>query len=138
MFPGLNTDNIERVKIGIAGCPKKKIQYCPHCSEELELKEESESIDYRLTSHRTLWPQLRIKFLVYTKDAALLEKCIKREFKSKIYPKGHEIIEILFHKTILESTQKYLDMFNGEEIEYIIEDRIDQYNENVSTMVNAV
>jgi hypothetical protein len=49
---------------------------CPHCNEELHKNIQSESFDNRLQNHRTLWPQLQVKFAVYTEDTALLEKCI--------------------------------------------------------------
>jgi phage anti-repressor protein len=84
---------VVRIKIGICGCPKKKMAQCPHCEKELNDNKQSESFDGRLQNHRTLWPRLQVKFAVYTDDAELLERCIKRVYKKQINPGGHEIIE---------------------------------------------
>ena len=71
-------DDITRIKIGISGCTKRKISKCPHCEEELEDTKKKMSFDCRLQDHRTLWPQLQVKFAVYTEDAELLERNMKR------------------------------------------------------------
>jgi hypothetical protein len=84
-------DGISRIKIGIAGC-KNKGNKCTNCDFQKN-SEKTESINKRLQDHRTLWPQLKVKFLVYTTDAELLEKCLKRVYKEQINPNGHEIIE---------------------------------------------
>jgi hypothetical protein len=71
-------DGIMRIKIGVAGC-KSKGTKCTNCDFQKDSKK-TESIDKRLGDHRTLWPQLKVKYLVYTTDAELLEKCLKRVY----------------------------------------------------------
>ena len=123
-------DGIPRIKIGICGCPKRKLTNCPHCDGQLGNNKQNESFDGRLQNHRTLWPQLQVKFAVYTDDAALLEKCLKRVYKAQINPGGHEIIENVDLKDVINKTKKYLKLFNlhNEEKEYLIEENIENYN----------
>ncbi len=117
---GLNyTDKITRVKIGIAGCLKRK-----------NIDEENDSIDTRLNSHRVLWPQLQVRFLVYTRQASLLEKNIKTIFSNNINPNGHEIIEGVSVVNIINETKSLLNTLNKykEEHLYQIEENIELYN----------
>ena len=123
-------DEVSRIKIGICGCAKQQVSSCPHCKEEIQNNEQSESFDSRLKSHRTLWPQLQVKFAVYTCDASLLEKCLKRMYKDAINPGGHEIIENVKLEDVINETNNYLNLFNvyNEEKEYLIEENIEDYN----------
>lgn len=123
-------DGISRIKIGICGCPKRKISTCPDCNADLHKHEQTESFDGRLQNHRTLWPQLHVKFAVYTEDADVLEKCIKRVYKEAINPGGHEIIENIDLEDIIKETMSFLEIFNrkSDEKEYLIEDNIEDYN----------
>ena len=130
-------DNISRIKIGIAGCCKRKISVCPECNADLHKNEHSESFDGRLQNHRTLWPQLKVKFAVYTEDADILERCIKRVYKDAINPGGHEIIENIDIEDIISETKNFLKIFNtnNEEKQYIIEENIEDYNKVSATAV---
>ena len=123
-------DEVSRIKIGICGCARQQVSSCPHCKEEIQNNEQSESFDSRLKSHRTLWPQLQVKFAVYTCDASLLEKCLKRMYKDAINPGGHEIIENVKLEDVINETNNYLNLFNvyNEEKEYLIEENIEDYN----------
>jgi hypothetical protein len=67
-------DGIERKKFGIAGT-------------------DQDTIDDRLKSHRTLWPQLKVNYIIFMKEIEVLENSIKRLYKKEINPNGHEIIE---------------------------------------------
>lgn len=118
------------------GVPRR-IQNCPHCKEVLENSKDHDSIDKRLKDHRTLWPRLEVKFVVYTQDASLLEKCMKRVYKSRINPNGHEIIEGISVFDIIEKTKEYLTMFNvfNSELEYLIEENIQDYNNKTLTIM---
>ena len=107
-------DGIPRIKIGICGCPKRKLTNCPHCDGQLGNNKQNESFDGRLQNHRTLWPQLQVKFAVYTDDAALLEKCWKRVYKAQINPGGHEIIE----NVELEDVKEEIKEKNNEILKY--------------------
>ena len=133
-------DDMTRVKIGICGCPKRNIQNCPHCNEVLEDNKDHDSIDKRLKNHRTLWPKLVVKFIVYTPDAQLLEKCMKRVYRKRINPNGHEIIEGIPVHDIIEKTQEYLDMFNvfNRNQEYLLEENAEKYNIKTKTIMKDV
>jgi hypothetical protein len=87
-----------------------------------------------------LWPQLKVKYLVYTTDAELLEKCLKRVYKEQINPNGHEIIEGIKLEEVIEQTNKHLEMFNiyNEEKMYKKEENIEKYNENSMTHTKKV
>ena len=129
-------DGIARVKIGICGCIKRKINKCPHCEGVLEDNKKTMSFDWRLGDHRTLWPQLHVKFAVYTEDAELLERNMKRLYRTQINPSGHEIIEGVRLDEVIDQTKSFLKLFNyysGEKQEYMIEDNIEKYNKNSLT-----
>jgi hypothetical protein len=128
-------DNVSRIKIGIAGCTKRKINVCPECNADLHKNEQSESFDGRLQNHRTLWPQLEVKFAVYTEDADILERCMKRVYKDAINPGGHEIIERIDIEDVISETKKFLNIFNthNEEKQYLIEENIEDYNKISAT-----
>jgi SAP domain len=125
------TDGIIRIKIGEAGAPESKPKKCKKCGHKPVIKNPSQSLDSRLSSHRTLWPQLQVLFVAYTIDAKLLEKCIKRQYKEKINPSGHEIIEGVTPDELLETTMRYLQMFDTLEKEpsYLIEENLEMYNQ---------
>jgi hypothetical protein len=129
-------DGIARIKIGICGCIKRKINKCPHCEGVLEDTKKNKSFDWRLGDHRTLWPQLQVKFAVYTEDAELLERNMKRLYRTQINPNGHEIIEGVRLDEVVDQTKSFLKLFNyysGEKQEYMIEDNIEKYNKNSLT-----
>jgi hypothetical protein len=78
-----------------------------------------------------------VKFLVYTENAALLEKCLKRVYEKQINPGGHEIIEGVKLEEVINEVKKFLRMFNvyNKEEMYKIEEDIDKYNENTLTHI---
>lgn len=117
-----SADNVDRIKIGIAGCRKRK-----HIKTD---EEEAKSIDMRLASHRTLWPGLQVCFLVHTPDARLLEQCIKRAYRNNINPTGHEIIENVDVRTVIQRAQIYLESFSicDKERTYKVDQEITKYN----------
>jgi len=124
-------DGVTRIKFGICGCPKRKISTCPHCKKNLEDGKDNDSIDNRLSTHRTLWPRLLVKFVVYTPDARLLEKCLKRVYRNQINPSGHEIVEGVTVSEIVDRTKRYLEMFNvfNDEPDYTVEKNVNKYNQ---------
>ena len=124
-------DEITRIKIGICGCRKKK-------TSESVINSEDCSLDHRLASHRTLWPQLQVKFAVYTEHAALLESNMKLVYQAQINPNGHELIERVPIFDVIEKTKMFLNNFNGynNDIQtYCIEENIEQYNVNTLTHI---
>ena len=122
-------DGIERIKIGIAGVPRQVV------NDDGSRTTKTESIDGRLTKHRTLWPRLRIFFLLFTQDVVLLENSLKRIYSSRINPGGHEIIEAVNTRTIIKKIKELLMFLNIEEDDYRIcsEKEIKKYNDNVLT-----
>lgn len=122
-------DGIERIKIGIAGVPRQVV------NDDGSRATKTESIDGRLRKHRTLWPRLRIFFLLFTQDVVLLENSLKRIYSSRINPGGHEIIEAVNTRTIIKKIKELLMFLNIEEDDYRIcsEKEIKKYNDNVLT-----
>jgi hypothetical protein len=74
-------DGNERIKPGSCGCRSKN-------SDPAQMQ----SLDKRLANHRGLWPGLRVRFIVYFEDALLLEKIIKRAYRTKNFSNSHEMI----------------------------------------------
>ena len=118
-------------------CVNRKINKCPHCEGVLEDTKKNKSFDWRLGDHRTLWPQLQVKFAVYTEDAELLERNMKRLYRKQINPNGHEIIEGVRLDEVVDQTRSFLKLFNiysdKESEGYSIEDNIEKYNKNSLT-----
>lgn len=123
-------DGISRIKIGIAGCSKRKHSKCPHCDEDIDNTDETESIDARLASHRTLWPGLQVWFIVYSQNAKLLEQVMKLIYSDNINPNGHEIIENVDVRSVIQTAKSQLDEFCKfkEEPDYQLDDRLEEYN----------
>lgn len=125
-----SADGITRIKIGVAGCNNSKPRKCKKCGHQPQVKTSQPSIDSRLAEHRTLWPQLQVLFVAYTNDAQLLERTIKRVYRNKINPKGHELIEGVKVQDLIETTNNYLNMFDTLEKEpsFLIEENLELYN----------
>ena len=79
--------NISRKKFGIAGLSKDVNQ---------------DTIDERLRCHRTIWPQLKVNYILFMKDVETIEKSIKRIYDKEINPNGHEIIEGVPTEALIE------------------------------------
>ncbi len=122
------TDNISRIKIGITGT--KVSRPCSTCAHLTKHKNRSGNINSRLQTHRCLWPQLKVKFLVYFDDPVLLEDNIKRVYRTQINPTGHEIIENIPAEEIIESVMVFLQFIDKYETEptYQIDNNIEIYN----------
>ena len=82
--------NTQRKKFGIAGLGQ-------------------DTFDDRLRSHRTIWPQLKVNFIIFMKEVDILESSIKRIYKKEINPNGHEIIEGITTDQIINSISKIID-----------------------------
>lgn len=115
------SDGIIRIKFGIAGCP----------SGNKQDRRFEHSIDSRLAEHRTLWPQLQVLFIVYTKNAQLLERNIKISFQNRINPRGHEIIENVNPIDVIQVVNNYLKLFDicEKEPSFHIEENLKLYNQ---------
>ena len=100
-------------------------------------KDKKNTIDRRLQSHRTLWPRLKVRFLLFTRDASLIEKNFKMMYIKEINPNGHEIVTGVPLKNIVNRLEKLLDVLCGTEEEYTIipEKNLKKYNDYVDTTV---
>jgi hypothetical protein len=54
--------------------------------------DQGNNIDDRLRCHRTLWPKLKVRYLLFIKDVEVIEKNFKMMFEKEINPNVHEII----------------------------------------------
>ena len=113
--------NINRKKFGIAGLFKDK--------------EETDTIDNRLKSHRTLWPQLKVNFIIFMKDVDVLEKSFKRFYENEINPNGHEIIEGITTEQMVERIHKFIEIMSITEYKIASDSSIQKYNEYVEATV---
>jgi len=108
-----------RVKIGICGC-KSKI------SDSTKLQ----SLDTRLANHRVLWPNLRVRFIVYSEDAPNIEKMMKRTYRSKTVFTSREVIIGIPINDIIQTCRSILQLFDmhEEKSTFRIEERLELFN----------
>jgi hypothetical protein len=113
-------DGVIRLKFGVAGCPRDE-----------KYKNSHHSIDSRLAEHRTLWPQLQVLFVVYTRNAQLLENFIKVSYQNKINPNGHEIMENVNPTELIQTVNNCLGLLDicQTEPSYRIEENLEMYNQ---------
>lgn len=114
--------NVGRKKFGIAGLSKDN---------------EEDTFDNRLKSHRTLWPQLKVNFIIFMKDVEFLEKTIKRFYDKEINPNGHEIIEGVTTEQIVVRIHKWIDDMSITEYTIASYEHIKEYNDYVVTTVKV-
>lgn len=93
------------------------------------------TIDDRLQNHRTLWPLLKVRFILFMTDVIMVEKNFKRMFYTEINPNGHEIIEGVHLDDMIERLIKLLDILSIKEYRIISEEKLQEYNEYVDTTV---
>ena len=117
---GSQVNNTSRKKFGIAGLSKT---------------ERENSIDRRLQNHRTIWPQLKVNFIIFLKEVDVLEKSIKRIFEKEINPNGHEIIEGVTTEQMVEHIHKWIQIMCVSEYIILSDERIKSYNNYVVTTV---
>jgi len=96
---------------------------------------ENDTIDDRLRNHRTLWPLLKIKYILFMKDIVMIEKNFKIMYEKEINPNGHEIIEGITIGDMIHSIKKLLDLLNIKAYEIMMEDKLKEYNDYVDTTV---
>jgi len=117
---GIDCDCIERknqYKFGIAGT------------------DQMNTIDDRLKSHRTLWPLLKVRFLLFIKDVTMIEKSIKMIYEKEINPNGHEIIEGVLLETIIDQIKKLIDILCIKDYYIMNFEKLKEYNDYVDTIV---
>jgi hypothetical protein len=89
---------------------------------------EGSDINRRLAEHRSTTPAIKLEYLVYTKDNALLEKNILKRYKVKRTYQNHEWIFDISKEHIINSANTLLEYLN---IEYTEEKNLDEYNNKV-------
>jgi hypothetical protein len=113
-------DGIERKKFGIAGTT------------------DHDTIDERLRCHRTLWPQLKVNYIIFMKEIDILENSIKRLYKKEINPNGHEIIEGVSTQQLIDSIDKIFIALGIEEYHVLSHEKINEYNDYVQTTLKLI
>ncbi len=108
--------SINRYKFGIAGT-------------------EHDTLDERLRSHRTIWPQLKVIFIIFLKEVDVLEQSIKRIYMNEINPNGHEIIEGVTSEQLIQSIKQFITALGLVQYMIIPDERIKEYNDYVTTTV---
>jgi hypothetical protein len=116
-------DLVTRVKFGIAGTSDKYGRV--------------DTIDNRLQSHRTNHPVLHLDFLIFTKDAKFIEDGIKRYYRKEINPNGHEWIEGVCSKKIIDRVKDVLDEFSIDDYNIVSDEVLKKYNDYVITTVKV-
>ena len=89
---------------------------------------EGVDIDIRLQQHRSTTPGIKLEYLIYSKDASLIETTVLKRFESKRKLVNHEWIFDVDVNYIIKSTRTILDILN---IEYIEEKSIEEYNNQI-------
>ena len=94
-----------------------------------------DTFDDRLKSHRTIWPQLKVNFIIFMKEVDILESSIKRIYEKEINPNGHEIVEGVTTEQIIKSIIKIIDALCIVNYKIISNEKIDEYNKYVFTTI---
>ena len=85
-------------------------------------------INRRLAEHRSTTPAIKLEYLIYTKDNAILEKNILKRYKVKRTYQNHEWIYEISKEHIVDSVKFLVDFLN---IEYTEEKNLEEYNKNI-------
>ena len=117
--------NVTRKKFGVAGLSK------------VENEHEKDSIDDRLKSHRTNWPQLKINYIIFVKEAEIIEQSIKRIYVNEINPNGHEIIEGVSTEQLIASITKIIESLGISDYKVLSEEKMKEYNDYVITTIKV-
>ena len=93
------------------------------------------TIDDRLRSHRTLWPLLKVRFLLFMKDVVMIEKSFKMMYEKEINPNGHEIIEEVILEDMINRIKKLMTMLSIKDYHIMSEEKLKKYNDYVDTTI---
>ena len=107
-----------RIKFGISGTSKQ---------------EKLESFDDRLRSHRTIWPLLKVEFVIFLKQSVILEKNIKIIFEKEINPNGHEILEGIPTDVLIAQVKYLLNVLRIKEYKIMSDETLKKYNDYAET-----
>jgi hypothetical protein len=100
--------------------------------------DQGNNIDDRLRCHRTLWPKLKVRYLLFIKDVEMIEKNFKMMFDKEINPNGHEIIEGVTFDEIIGRLEKLFDILCIKEYHIMPEEKLKEYNDYVETTIKAI
>ena len=89
---------------------------------------EGVDIDIRMRQHRSSIAGCKLEYLIYSKDAKLVEQAVLKRFESKRIFVNHEWVFDVDVNYIIKSTRTILDVLN---IEYTEEDTLEDYNEQI-------
>ena len=93
------------------------------------------NIDDRLMNHRTLWPKLKVRCIVFLKDAVMIEKSFKMIFEKEINPNGHEIIEGVKIEYMIERLKKLFEILCIKDYHFTPDEKLKEYNDYVDTTI---
>ena len=82
----------------------------------------------RLQQHRSTMPGCKLEYLIYSKDADLVEKNVLKRFESKRSIANHEWVFDVDVETIINSTKGIMSMLG---IDYTEEENLAEYNEQI-------
>ena len=88
-------------------------------------------INRRLAEHRSTTPEIKLEYLIYTKDNLIIEKNILKRYKVKRIYQNHEWIYEITKDNIIESVKVLLDFLN---IEYTEEKNLEEYNKHIEEL----
>jgi len=92
---------------------------------------EGTDINRRLAEHRSTTPEIKLEYLIYTKDNAIIEKNILKRYKvTRVYQNREWIYEIK-KEHIIDSAKVLLDFLN---IEYTEEKNLEEYNKHIEDL----
>jgi hypothetical protein len=100
--------------------------------------DQDNNIDDRLRCHRTLWPQLKVRYLLFIKDVQMIEKNFKMMYEKEINPNGHEIIEGVSFDDMISRIEKLFDILCIKEYHVMTADKLKEYNDYVDTTVKII
>jgi len=89
----------------------------------------------RLAQHRSTEPACKLEFLIYTKDADLVEKAVLTRFTSKRWVANHEWLFDIDVNIVIKHTRTILDILN---IDYTEETDIEGYNSQIYADIEFV
>ena len=78
---------------------------------------------------------MKIHFLVFVKDAVLIENIMKTIYSKNINPNGHEIIEDVPTHELIAKVKDLLMLLNIEDYHIVNDEQLQHYNDNVVSTI---
>lgn len=80
---------------------------------------------------------MKINYVIFLKDAEIVEQSIKRIYTNEINPNGHEIIEGVSTEQIIASITKIIESLGIVEYKVLSNEKIKEYNDYVVTTIKV-